>query len=302
MNSLIKAFRAGQVTRYSPRPEVNKLGQTTADHTGGMLSLLYALNKNPSPRLIKAIVKHDQPELFGGDLPYEFKRAYPDITKQHEEASNALYGEEPVTLTIEDQKWLTMLDRLEPYLYVLTYAPQLLEEPSWKGLREGVIKQARDLGVYKDDLKALLETEKEPTKNDHEDVIDAATRRLELFDKVMADKGVLDMVRRELDRIYPEPDYSGSIIARTLGGSASSLEVCVGSASEASAARISAENFSAFDTPSHTAKPATRAEQLQAALGKPSKGQPEATHIDATQLGRSIRDQVEQRRLNRAIR
>lgn len=299
MNSLIKAFRAGQVTRYSPRPEVNKLGQTTADHVGGMLSLLYALNKNPSPRLIKAITKHDQPELFGGDLPYEFKRAYPEITKQHEEASNTLYGEDPITLTIEDQKWLTMLDRLEPYLYVLTYAPQMLQEPDWQDLREGVIKQARDLGIFKDDLKALLETEKKPTKNDHEDVIDAATRRLELFDKVMADKGVLGMIRRELDRIYPEPDYSGSIIARTLGGSASSLEVCAGSAS---AARISAENINAAHTPSHTAKPATRAEQLQAALEKSNKVQPEPTHIDATQLGRSIRDQVERRRLSRSIR
>ena len=84
MHPIETAHQATQVTRYHSHPALARLNQTTGDHTAGMLAMLYHLNPTPSAMLVKSIIYHDNPELFGGDLSYPLKRAHPEFAAQHE--------------------------------------------------------------------------------------------------------------------------------------------------------------------------------------------------------------------------
>lgn len=151
MNPIETAYRAGQVTRYHTISPVNMLNQTTADHSANMISLLFMLHDNPSQPLVKAIVFHDGPEYFGGDLCYTFKKENPVIAAEYEKMSlemSAKAGMPVTSLNKKDASWLEFLDRLECLFLIKIYFPHLLVEEDWVKLRHYVIDMAYDLGVY----------------------------------------------------------------------------------------------------------------------------------------------------------
>lgn len=298
MNSITKAFRAGQVTRYSPRPEVNKLGQTTADHTAGMLALLFALNPDPSVHLVRAIVEHDQPELFGGDLPYDFKKAYPTIAKHHDNASFEMAGMRKIQLTEVQQKWLTMLDMLEPYLYIQTYVPALLEDESWQQLKHAVIDIAKSLGVYEGDLADAVPDDRGPEKNST-----THDTRIDLLSLILSDDILMRALEAQAEQSttvretlvatrnnvqglvnFEERLQEPSFKIQAVAGDASSemeLNPVTDAAGSDFMTRLARQTKSE-EARLHREKPATRAELLQAALGE----------VDAGALGQRIKGQL----------
>jgi len=156
---LYKTYLAGQVTRYHSNPEFNKLGQTNADHTAGMLSLLYKLHDDPPNVLVKAIVYHDSPEFWGGDLSYSFKQAHPELAERHEAVSKEMAykdGLKVPTLIFANKNWLELVDRLESCLYAKTYRPDVFQEEDWLKLRHRCLVMAMDLGCYSDELALTL--------------------------------------------------------------------------------------------------------------------------------------------------
>ncbi|MDX5412784.1 MAG: hypothetical protein LPK02_07030 [Rhodobacterales bacterium] len=132
-NVLITNYRSSKVRRYGSRPEVP--AQSTGDHSHGMLVLLYCLHSNPSPALVKAITFHDADELFGGDIPYPFKREEPELAMEHDGASKQLAIKHgvliPDQLDMADAYWLAFLDRVETILWLAVTAPMELTCMEW---------------------------------------------------------------------------------------------------------------------------------------------------------------------------
>lgn len=164
MHPIETAYQAAQVTRYHSHPALAKLNQTTGAHTAGMLAMLYHLSPTPSALLVKAIVYHDNPELFGGDLSYRFKKSNPRFAAEHEQLSQKLAldaGQIVTPLSNHDKKWLELLDRLESIMFVKIHAPHILEQEKWRKLTHDVIDLARHLGCWEGKLSAVLTDDRE---------------------------------------------------------------------------------------------------------------------------------------------
>lgn len=144
-------FRAGQVRRYHALPEIATLGQTVADHSWGMLALLYKLNPTPSPNLVKAIAMHDGDEIVGGDMSYTFKLAEPELAAEHDRKAKKMAKlagiPQPPRLTEEEELWLKLLDRLESHLLVMLYRPDLLSRPEFVNQEMAILDMARRIDL-----------------------------------------------------------------------------------------------------------------------------------------------------------
>lgn len=137
-------YRSGKVERWHTNPEVP--AQTVADHTWGMLALYFALCPAPDIETVRSVTFHDSPELFGGDLAYPFKRAYPRLAAEHDEISERLALEAGIPLGVRGApRWLNLLDRLECYLYVKMKAPQLLHNRDWRQMQDQLVDWAIEL-------------------------------------------------------------------------------------------------------------------------------------------------------------
>tara|TARA_R110000851_G_scaffold59347_11_gene137446 strand:+ start:30082 stop:31002 length:921 start_codon:yes stop_codon:yes gene_type:complete len=201
-NQISDAYRAGQVARYHSQPEMNVLRQTNADHTAGMLALLYIIDEFPSADLIKAIVYHDSPELFGGDLSYPFKKAFPDFVAEHDRLSSKLAAEAGipvVKLSPQDTKWLFLLDRLEASLYCKTHFPHIFKTQPWRDLCEMILELASELlcgrNVHRlGELTILLEVKSRKKIIQDERKTDDAAMRREMVASVLADPEMVNQV------------------------------------------------------------------------------------------------------------
>jgi len=150
-NPLRTCHNSGQVTRWHAHPIMCRHFQSVADHTWGMVALLYKMHPNPSTELVKAIIYHDSGELFGGDLQYGFKKSHPEFAAQHEQMSSDLArqaGIPQVVVTGNDAEWLEFLDRLESWFFVLLHEPELLADLAWQSMKNYLIAKARELGCY----------------------------------------------------------------------------------------------------------------------------------------------------------
>lgn len=111
---------AGAVRRYHVQRTLRQ--QTIAEHTFGMLMLIKQVRAGTfiSPALYDAVLHHDLPELFTGDMPAPIKRAHPDLgplMDSIEEGLAPLYLEPD--LDAEDTALLKWADRMELVLWCL---------------------------------------------------------------------------------------------------------------------------------------------------------------------------------------
>lgn len=111
---------AGAVRRYHVQRTLRQ--QTVAEHTFGMLMLIKQVRAGTfiSPALYDAVLHHDLPELFTGDIPAPIKRAHPDLgplMDSIEEGLAPLYIEPD--LDAEDTALLKWADRMELVLWCL---------------------------------------------------------------------------------------------------------------------------------------------------------------------------------------
>ena len=145
--SLQNIFESGRTVRYHSNPKMNHLGQTVADHTWGMIAMLFYLHPNPTPELIGYITFHDSEERWVGDIPYPVKAAMPDLIKQHEAVGQIFCRQKGIphfTISEEDQEWVKLLDRLEAYQFAKLH-DQL--GPDWIANNEAILDAAEKLGV-----------------------------------------------------------------------------------------------------------------------------------------------------------
>ena len=113
--SVHSVYPAGRVVRF------HTIGgtQTVADHSWGVVMLLFKLHPNPSIDLLKAAAYHDAPEQMTGDVPYPAKRGWGllNTVLKNIEAEIHLLLDTYVDLSIEEQCWLKAVDMLELVLY-----------------------------------------------------------------------------------------------------------------------------------------------------------------------------------------
>jgi len=115
---ITEVLQAGQVTRYHAAPIDRK--QTIAEHTFGVLAIIYELEPHPSPNLIKAAVFHDVAEIATGDIPAPVKKANLHIKKVFDELEDVALKDMGVTmpdLTDHEQWLLKVADCLEGMHY-----------------------------------------------------------------------------------------------------------------------------------------------------------------------------------------
>lgn len=114
---------AGAVTRYHTKRTLRT--QTVAEHTFGMLMLVKQVTNgvhghNSLHVLYEAILHHDLPELFTGDIPAPIKRSHPELgplMESVEEGLTPLY--QGIALTAEECALLKWADRMELVLWCL---------------------------------------------------------------------------------------------------------------------------------------------------------------------------------------
>jgi len=140
-------YESGRTVRYHANPKMNHLQQTTADHTWGMIAMLFYLHPDPSPELIGYITFHDSEERWIGDIPWPGKALMPELIEQHEAVGRQICRQKGIpefTITEEDRLWVQLLDRLESYQFARLHN-QL--GPDWEKNNEKIRQLAKQLGV-----------------------------------------------------------------------------------------------------------------------------------------------------------
>jgi 5'-deoxynucleotidase YfbR-like HD superfamily hydrolase len=173
MKALVEAtlYRdAGAVKRYHVKRTHRT--QTIAEHTFGMLMLVkqvIQLSDVPFRRtalLYEAILHHDLPELFTGDIPAPIKRVHPELGPLMDSIEAELKPlHQDFDLTAEEGALLKWADRMELVLWCLeefrlgnTYTkPTVARGLGWilaaripeccRGLTEEVLDDARSIGI-----------------------------------------------------------------------------------------------------------------------------------------------------------
>lgn len=149
--SPIKAYLSGSVRRWHMNPAMAWTGQSDADHQGRCVLLLVALHPCPSANLIRAVATHDGGELDAGDLSYDFKRQNADLADAHaafeDRARQAIFGPDP-DLSIDERRWVKLIDRLEGAAWVLHTNPAEYDRPrsGWLKAEPAMLMLADDLG------------------------------------------------------------------------------------------------------------------------------------------------------------
>lgn len=111
-------LRAGLVRRYHTVADSGR-GQTNAEHSWGVATLIATYHPSPSVELLKAALYHDLSEFDTGDLPATAKWTWPglgDAYRRAEAEVRDAYGWQ-VALTDKEKVWLRACDMLELYHY-----------------------------------------------------------------------------------------------------------------------------------------------------------------------------------------
>ena len=155
---------AHRVRRFHTNQHLAHLGQTNADHSHGVASIIALMHPSPSAELLKAALWHDAGERYAGDLPQPFKAEYPDIARQHSWAEDRLAlrcAPLKPTLTPDEKAWLKLADRLEAIMFVAFHRPGLLRRADWREFVADLMERARDMGVSDRVDRALRDIEEE---------------------------------------------------------------------------------------------------------------------------------------------
>ncbi len=158
--SLVRAYLSGSVNRWHMNPAMAWTGQPIADHQGRCVLLLLVLHPCPSVNLIRAVATHDAGELGAGDLSYDLKVQNPVLAAAHADFEDgqrqALVGPDPV-LTLDEARWVKLIDRLEGAAWVLHRHPAEYARAAsgWQKAEPWLFLTADDLGCG-DAVRGLL--------------------------------------------------------------------------------------------------------------------------------------------------
>ena len=93
-----------------------------AQHSYGMMTLLYVLHPEPTKALYTAILLHDVHERFTGDIPAPIKHLNSGLYERFRDVAELVEVkigiDKPLTfLTHEERQWVRTLDNLEFFLF-----------------------------------------------------------------------------------------------------------------------------------------------------------------------------------------
>lgn len=143
LNERILAIReGGQTQRCHTLPHSGEYNVAT--HSYNALSLLFLLYPGePSQGLVKAVLWHDVPERWTGDVPAPAKWASPVLKNILDSLEDRIFEKLELLnifteLSEEEQNWLTAVDLLE--LYIWGKEQEALGNQSAKELNKRVIE------------------------------------------------------------------------------------------------------------------------------------------------------------------
>ena len=95
---------------------------SVGQHSYDAANIILILHPNPSLNLVKAVLWHDAPERFLGDLPAPAKWYNPALADEYRTAEKTVADHMGIQsvfdeLTEEDKHWLSAADRLELLLW-----------------------------------------------------------------------------------------------------------------------------------------------------------------------------------------
>ncbi|MDB4575378.1 HD domain-containing protein [bacterium] len=110
----VQALReGGAVKRCHARPSARPYN--VAEHSFNALNLLLVLHPNPNVSLMRAVMWHDVPERWTGDMPAFFKMQYPVVKAAAGLMEDDIFREFDLgeCLSEEERQWLKAVDLLE---------------------------------------------------------------------------------------------------------------------------------------------------------------------------------------------
>lgn len=159
-DKLSQAFRAGFVRRWHCNPELSHTSDRVDGHSGRVARIILMLHPNPSVRLIKAALIHDDGEIIIGDVKAPSKDANPDIAmwlyEVEANARESIWGGDDA-LTDSDHDWLSFADRLDAYMWAKFHAPHVMGGDGWPEARIKLLSQAYVLNIVDDVFTSLSE-------------------------------------------------------------------------------------------------------------------------------------------------
>lgn len=141
----------GDVARWHAHPDsrLRLSGDTINSHQQRCVDLLMRIYPNASQPLIEAVRYHDEAERWLGDMPYMAKQQFSDLAAAMHEAEYCVamdYGI-PQPKTTFDRKMVKIVDRLDAYLWMLDFAPDLAKEKDWIAAFDNLILLSEQMGV-----------------------------------------------------------------------------------------------------------------------------------------------------------
>jgi hypothetical protein len=156
MNPDTILWKSGGVKRWhcSLDRALRESGDTTASHQWRCAMLLMMLHPLPSAHLLACVLTHDVPEIVTGDVPGPAKAGMLGEVLAMAEAQVAESFGLPMP-TDKDTRWLSLVDRLDAYLWAREHAPYVLKTSAWMSNYAGILALSDTLGV-REKVEALV--------------------------------------------------------------------------------------------------------------------------------------------------
>jgi len=148
-------WKSGCVRRWHNNIDkaLRESGDDTASHQWRCAMLLMMLHPLPSEHLLACVLTHDVPEIITGDVPGPAKTGPLKAILDAAEALTAKAFGLP-TPSAKDKQWLTLVDRLDAYLWAREHCPYVLNTSGWMESHASIIGLSEALGV-RDKVEAL---------------------------------------------------------------------------------------------------------------------------------------------------
>lgn len=154
---------SGDVTRWHHHADdrLRLSGDTINKHQLRCVDLLVEIFPNPSQQLKEATRYHDEHERWAGDPSHTAKIRFRALALVHKDIEAEINQEKGIpTVTHElDKMRISLVDRLDPYLWMLKHAPDLAGQEEWRTARASIITEASWLKVLENVEGILFKAE-----------------------------------------------------------------------------------------------------------------------------------------------
>ena len=138
-------WRSGFVRRWHSNPDMAHTAQTNAQHQWGCAVLAHRLFPVDYELLVAALL-HDVGEDGVGDISGPAKSRHSDLKAASENAEADRFSSLGIDVPIKTLQ-LTLVDRIEGYLWARHHMPSLMSRDGWPEMLNGIYALADHLNV-----------------------------------------------------------------------------------------------------------------------------------------------------------